>query len=78
MQILFISWEFSPNSEGSYRIIVGVTKFILILPAYMLHLRRLVLLDNNEAWHNTAIGIKRLFHFLINTTPAFVSMLKTL
>ena len=27
MQILFISWEFSPNSEKSYRIIVGVKTF---------------------------------------------------
>ena len=52
MQILFISWEFSPNSEGSYRIIVGVTKFIRILPTYMLRLQRLGLLNNNEAWNN--------------------------
>ena len=29
MQILFISWEFSPNSESSYRIIGGLTKFIV-------------------------------------------------
>ena len=30
MQILFISWEFSPNSEKSYRIIVGVKTFLII------------------------------------------------
>ena len=29
MQILFISWEFSPNSEKSYRIIVGVKTFLV-------------------------------------------------